>query len=27
VVVMGLFLWVVDVGLLWGVKILMGRSE
>jgi preprotein translocase subunit SecE len=27
VVVMGIFLWIVDVGLLWGVKILMGRSE
>lgn len=27
VVVMGIFLWIVDVGLLWGVKFLMGRSE
>lgn len=27
VVVMGIFLWIVDVGLLWGVKLLMGRSE
>jgi preprotein translocase subunit SecE len=26
VVVMGLFLWVVDVGLLWLVQMLMGRS-
>jgi len=26
VVVVGLFLWVVDVGLLWMVKVLMGRS-
>jgi len=26
VVVMGIFLWVVDVGLLWAVKFLMGRS-
>ena len=27
VVVVGIFLWIVDVGLLWGVKFLMGRSE
>jgi preprotein translocase subunit SecE len=26
VIVMGLFLWVVDVALLWAVKVLMGRS-
>jgi len=27
VVVMALFLWLVDAGLLWLVKLLMGRSE
>ncbi len=27
VVVMALFLWVVDSGLLWVVKMLMGRSD
>jgi preprotein translocase subunit SecE len=27
VVVMALFLWIVDSGLLWVVKLLMGRSE
>ncbi|MHB1678273.1 MAG: preprotein translocase subunit SecE [Sulfuriferula sp.] len=27
VVVMALFLWVVDAGLLWAVKLLMGRSD
>ena len=27
VVVMALFLWVVDGGLLWSVKLLMGRGE
>ena len=27
VVVMALFLWMVDAGLLWVVKLLMGRSE
>ena len=27
VVVMALFLWVVDAGLLWAVKHLMGRSD
>ena len=27
VVVMALFLWVVDTGLLWIVKMLMGRSD
>jgi len=27
VVIMALFLWVVDTGLLWGVKLLMGRSD
>lgn len=27
VVVMALFLWMVDVGLLWVVRVLMGRSE
>jgi preprotein translocase subunit SecE len=26
VVVMGLFLWLVDVGLMWFVQLLMGRS-
>ncbi len=26
-VVMALFLWVVDTGLLWVVKLLMGRSD
>ncbi len=26
VLVMGIFLWIVDVGLLWGVQFLMGRS-
>ncbi|MEZ0272331.1 MAG: preprotein translocase subunit SecE [Methylophilaceae bacterium] len=26
VVVMGIFLWVVDAALLWGVQFLMGRS-
>jgi preprotein translocase subunit SecE len=26
VVVMGIFLWIVDVLLLWGVQFLMGRS-
>jgi preprotein translocase subunit SecE len=27
VVIMALFLWVVDAGLLWVVKLLMGRSD
>ena len=27
VVIMGLFLWLVDAGLLWIVKLLMGRSD
>jgi preprotein translocase subunit SecE len=27
VVIMALFLWVVDAGLLWAVKLLMGRSD
>jgi preprotein translocase subunit SecE len=27
VVVMALFLWIVDIGFLWMVKMLMGRSE
>lgn len=27
VVVMALFLWLVDAGLLWAVKLLMGRSD
>lgn len=27
VVVMALFLWLVDGGLLWAVKLLMGRSD
>ncbi|HYA20992.1 MAG TPA: preprotein translocase subunit SecE [Burkholderiales bacterium] len=27
VVVMALFLWMVDAGLLWVVKLLMGRSD
>jgi len=27
VVVMAIFLWVVDAGLLWVVKLLMGRSD
>lgn len=27
VVVMALFLWMVDAGLLWMVKLLMGRSD
>jgi preprotein translocase subunit SecE len=27
VVVMAVFLWVVDAGLLWVVKLLMGRSD
>ncbi len=27
VVVMALFLWLVDAGLLWLVKLLMGRSD
>ena len=27
VVVMGIFLWLVDTGLLWAVKLLMGRSD
>lgn len=27
VVVMAIFLWVVDVGLMWAVKLLMGRSD
>jgi preprotein translocase subunit SecE len=27
VVIMALFLWVVDAGLLWAVKLVMGRSE
>ena len=27
VVVMGIFLWLVDTGLLWIVKLLMGRSD
>jgi preprotein translocase subunit SecE len=27
VVVMALFLWIVDAGLLWVVKLLMGRSD
>jgi preprotein translocase subunit SecE len=27
VVIMALFLWVVDAGLLWLVKIVMGRSD
>lgn len=27
VVVMALFLWMVDAGLLWAVKLLMGRSD
>jgi len=26
VVVMAIFLWLVDVGLMWAVKLLMGRS-
>jgi preprotein translocase subunit SecE len=26
VVVMGIFLWIVDAALLWGVQFLMGRS-
>ena len=26
VLVMGLFLWLVDVGLMWAVKLLMGRG-
>ena len=26
VVVMAIFLWAVDVGLMWAVKMLMGRS-
>ena len=27
VVIMALFLWIVDAGLLWVVKLLMGRSD
>jgi preprotein translocase subunit SecE len=27
VVIMALFLWIVDAGLLWLVKLLMGRSD
>ena len=27
VVIMALFLWFVDAGLLWGVKLVMGRSD
>jgi preprotein translocase subunit SecE len=27
VVIMAIFLWVVDAGLLWAVKLLMGRSD
>jgi preprotein translocase subunit SecE len=27
VVIMALFLWIVDAGLLWVVKMLMGRSD
>ena len=27
VVIMAVFLWVVDAGLLWAVKLLMGRSD
>ncbi len=27
VVVMAIFLWVVDAGLLWAVQLLMGRSD
>jgi preprotein translocase subunit SecE len=27
VVIMALFLWIVDAGLLWAVKLLMGRSD
>jgi len=27
VVVMALFLWFIDAGLLWAVKLLMGRSD
>lgn len=27
VVVMAIFLWVVDAGLMWAVKLLMGRSD
>lgn len=27
VLVMALFLWVVDAGLLWAVRLLMGRSD
>jgi preprotein translocase subunit SecE len=27
VAVMAVFLWVVDAGLLWAVRLLMGRSD
>jgi preprotein translocase subunit SecE len=26
VLVVGIFLWLVDVGLMWAVKLLMGRG-